>query len=143
MMLSGVGASDQLDALGIETKVELKAVGENFRDHYAAATFFRNIVDLPANAPIMFLQSPTFNILGPEKKKVRLLIRWRFLGTLGPSRRFEHRALEPCARGVCRCRRACHDRSEHPRRHGRLAAVRGWAQDHPDPVFSGRWSTKT
>lgn len=66
LMLSGIGASDQLDALGIETKVELKGVGENFRDHYSAATFW-NLVDLPADAPILF-QSPTFNVFGPEKK---------------------------------------------------------------------------
>ncbi|CAM9454881.1 unnamed protein product [Laminaria digitata] len=66
LMLSGIGASDQLDNLGIETKVDLKGVGENFRDHYAAGTFW-NIVDLPADTPILF-QSPTFNIFGPEKE---------------------------------------------------------------------------
>ena len=66
LMLSGIGASDQLDALDIETKVELKGVGENLRDHYSAPTYW-NLVDLPTNAPILF-QSPTFNIFGPEKK---------------------------------------------------------------------------
>ena len=65
LMLSGIGASDQLDTLGIETKVELKGVGENFRDHYSAATFW-DLVDLPVDAPILF-QSPNFNIFGPEK----------------------------------------------------------------------------
>lgn len=65
LMLSGIGASDQLDTLGIETKVELKGVGDNLRDHYLAGTFW-NLVDLPADDPILF-QSPTFNVFGPEQ----------------------------------------------------------------------------
>ena len=65
LMLSGIGASDQLDALDIETKVELKGVGENLRSHYAVSTYW-NLVDLPADAPILF-QSPSFSIFGPEK----------------------------------------------------------------------------
>lgn len=66
LMLSGVGASDHLNTLGIDTRVELKGVGENFHDHYSAITSW-NLVDLPADAPIVF-QSPTFNMFGPENE---------------------------------------------------------------------------
>lgn len=41
LMLSGIGASDELSAVGIETKLELKGVGKNLQDHLQARPVFK------------------------------------------------------------------------------------------------------
>ena len=41
LMLSGIGAGDELSKVGIETKVDLKGVGKNLQDHLQARPVFK------------------------------------------------------------------------------------------------------
>lgn len=41
LMLSGIGASNELSAVGIKTKIELKGVGKNLQDHLQARPVFK------------------------------------------------------------------------------------------------------
>lgn len=41
LMLSGIGANDELSTVGIETKIELKGVGKNLQDHLQARPVFK------------------------------------------------------------------------------------------------------
>lgn len=64
LMLSGIGPEEELKDAGVNTRIDLKGVGKNLRDHYAVATFW-SLVDLPPASPFLF-QQPSFNVFGPE-----------------------------------------------------------------------------
>lgn len=41
LLCSGIGAKDKLDAVGVESKLDLPGVGEGLKDHFLAGIFFR------------------------------------------------------------------------------------------------------
>ena len=47
LMLSGIGARDQLDAIGVELKVESPGVGKNLHDHTLCPVIYEGAKDIP------------------------------------------------------------------------------------------------
>jgi choline dehydrogenase len=47
-MLSGIGAAGELEALGLQVRVDLPGVGKNLHDHLAASVSYRSLREVPA-----------------------------------------------------------------------------------------------